>query len=75
MTESPPLEFLKININHDELWGNIEQNPSGILTLGFKPFQGLEDIQSEFSFLDPNFTVEAGKVYALKQRSENFYHL
>ena len=54
-------------VNHDELWGNIEQNPTGILTVIFKPFQGLEDIRSEFSFLDPRFSVEAGKVYALKR--------
>ena len=65
MTESPPLEFLKVNVNHDELWGNIEQNPRGILTVIFKPFQGLEDIRSEFSFLDPQFAVEAGNVNAL----------
>ena len=65
MTESPPLEFLKVSVNHDELWGNIEQNPRGILTVIFKPFHGLEDIRSEFSFLDPQFSVEAGKVDAL----------
>lgn len=66
MTESPPLEFLKVNVNHDELWGNIEQNPTGILTVIFKPFHGLEDIKSEFSFLEPQFSVEAGKVDALQ---------
>ena len=66
MTESPPLEFLKVNVNHDELWGNIEQNPTGILTVIFKPFHGLEDIKSEFSFLEPQFSVEAGKFDALQ---------